>query len=147
MCDCAQQILWIKSLFRECHLTLNHFAMFGDNKGACHDHDLLQPSSTHSRVLSTIPEPTHSIPKPHTHSQLRTPDPDHARSLPTCYDQFSSPVGTENRDGLKVEEILTAAHREFSGCAHRCAGKPKRRDQDRASPRRRGHARSGTAEG
>ena len=36
MCDCAQQILWIKSLFRECHLTLNHFAMFGDNKGAIH---------------------------------------------------------------------------------------------------------------
>ena len=36
MCDCAQQILWIKSLFHECHLTLNHFAMFGDNKGAIH---------------------------------------------------------------------------------------------------------------
>ena len=36
MCDCAQQILWIKSLFRKCHLTLNHFAMFSDNKGAIH---------------------------------------------------------------------------------------------------------------
>ena len=36
MCDCAQQILWIKSLFCECHLTLNHFAMFSDNKGAIH---------------------------------------------------------------------------------------------------------------
>ena len=30
-----------------------------------------------------IPEPTSSIPKPHTHSRLRTPTPDHARSLPT----------------------------------------------------------------
>ena len=50
---------------------------------SCHDHDLLQPSSTHSRVLSIIPEPTSSIPKPYTHSQLRTPVPDHARSLPT----------------------------------------------------------------
>ena len=49
----------------------------------CHDHDLLRPSSTHSRVLSTITEPTRSIPKPHTHSRLRTPDPDHARSLLT----------------------------------------------------------------
>ena len=36
MCNCAQQILWIKSLFRKCHLTLNHFAMFSDNKGAIH---------------------------------------------------------------------------------------------------------------
>ena len=36
MCDCAQQILWIQSLFRECRLTINHFAMFGDNKGAIH---------------------------------------------------------------------------------------------------------------
>ena len=49
----------------------------------CHDHDLLQPSSTHSRVLSIIPEPTSSIQKPYTHSRLRTPVPDHARSLPT----------------------------------------------------------------
>ena len=64
-----------------------------------------------------------------------------------CYDRFSSPVRTENRDGSEVEEILTTAHREFGGCAHRCAGKPKRREQDRASPRRRGRARSGTAEG
>ena len=65
----------------------------------------------------------------------------------SCYDRFSSPVGRQNRDGSEVGEILTTAHREFGGCAHRCAGKPKRRDQDRASPRRRGHARSGTAEG
>ena len=36
MCDCAQQILWIKSLFQECHLSLQHFMMFGDNKGAIH---------------------------------------------------------------------------------------------------------------
>ena len=36
MCDCAQQILWIKSLFHECHLTLDHAVMFGDNKGAIH---------------------------------------------------------------------------------------------------------------
>ena len=50
---------------------------------ACHDRDLLQPSSTHSRALSTIPEPTSSIPKPHSHSRLRTPIPDHTRSLPT----------------------------------------------------------------
>ena len=64
-----------------------------------------------------------------------------------CYDRFSSPVGTENRGGSEVGEILTAAHREFGGCVHRCVGKPKRRDQDRASPRRRGRARSGTAEG
>ena len=63
-----------------------------------------------------------------------------------CYDRFSLPVGTENRGGSEVGEILTAAHREFGGCAHRCVGKPKHRDQDRASPRRRGHARSGTAE-
>ena len=34
MCNCAQQILWIKSLFCEYHLTLNHFTMFGDNKSA-----------------------------------------------------------------------------------------------------------------
>ena len=27
-----------------------------------------------------------------------------------CYDWFSSPVGTENRVGSEVEEILTAAH-------------------------------------
>ena len=64
-----------------------------------------------------------------------------------CYDRFSSPVGTENRDGSEVGGILTIAHREFGGCAHRCAGKPKCRDQDRASPRRRGRARLGTAEG
>ena len=64
----------------------------------------------------------------------------------TCYDRFSSPVGTENRGGSEVEEILTAAHREFGGCAHCCAGKPKRREQDQADPRRRGRARSGTAE-
>ena len=36
MCDCAQQILWIQSIFRECHLTLDHSIMFGDNKGALH---------------------------------------------------------------------------------------------------------------
>jgi len=36
MCDCTQQILWIKSLFQECHLSLQHFMMFGDNKGAIH---------------------------------------------------------------------------------------------------------------
>ena len=47
-----------------------------------------------------------------------------------CYDRFSSPVGTENRGGSEVEEILTAVHREFGGCAHRCTGKPKRREQD-----------------
>ena len=47
-----------------------------------------------------------------------------------CYDWFSSPVGTENRGGSEVGEILTAAHREFGGCAHRCAGKPKCREQD-----------------
>ena len=64
-----------------------------------------------------------------------------------CYDRFSSPVGRQNRGGSEVGEILTTAHREFGGCAHRCAGKPMRRDQDRASPRRRGRARSGTAEG
>ena len=63
-----------------------------------------------------------------------------------CYDRFSSPVGRQNRDGSEVGGILTTAHRGFSGCTHRCAGKPKRRDQDRASPRRRGRARSGTAE-
>ena len=53
-------------------------------------------------------------------------------SDPICYDRFSSPVGTENRGGSEVREILTAAHREFGGCAHCCAGKPKRREQDRA---------------
>ena len=47
-----------------------------------------------------------------------------------CYDRFSSPVRTENRDGSEVGEILTAAHREFGGCAHRCTGKLKRREQD-----------------
>ena len=36
MCDCAQQILWIQSIFHECHLTLDHSIMFGDNKGALH---------------------------------------------------------------------------------------------------------------
>jgi len=36
ICNCAQQILWIKSLFQECHLSLKHFAMFGDNKGTIH---------------------------------------------------------------------------------------------------------------
>ena len=64
-----------------------------------------------------------------------------------CYDQFSLPVRTENRGGSEVEEILTAVHRKFGGCAHRCAGKPKCRGQDQASPRRRGHAQSGTAKG
>ena len=54
-----------------------------DLEALCHDRDLLQPSSTHSRALSTIPKPTSSIPKPHSHSRLRTPVPDHARSLPT----------------------------------------------------------------
>ena len=34
MCDCTQQILWIKSLFHECHLTLDYAIMFGNNKGA-----------------------------------------------------------------------------------------------------------------
>ena len=47
-----------------------------------------------------------------------------------CYDRFSSLVGTENRGGSEVEEILTAAHQEFGGCAHRCVRKPKRREQD-----------------
>ena len=69
------------------------------------------------------------------------------RLAANCYDRFSSPVGRQNRGGSEVGGILTAVHREFGGCAHRCAGKPKRRDQDRASPRRRGRARSGTAEG
>ena len=50
-----------------------------------------------------------------------------------CYDRFSSPVRTEGRGGSEVEEILTAAHREFGGCTHCCVGKPKRREQDRAS--------------
>ena len=36
MCDCAQQILWIQSIFHKCHLTLDHSIMFGDNKGALH---------------------------------------------------------------------------------------------------------------
>ena len=36
--------------------------------------------------------------------------------------------GTEN--GSEVGGILTTVHREFGGCAHRCAGKPKRREQD-----------------
>ena len=57
-----------------------------------------------------------------------------------CYDRFSSLVGTENRGGSEVRGILTTAYQEFSGCAHCCAGKPKRREQDRASPRRRGRA-------
>ena len=64
-----------------------------------------------------------------------------------CYNRFPSLVGTENRGGSEVKEILTTAYREFGGCAHRCMGKPKRREQDRAGPRRRGRARSGTAEG
>ena len=36
MCNCAQQILWIQSIFHKCHLTLDHSIMFGDNKGALH---------------------------------------------------------------------------------------------------------------
>ena len=36
ICDYAQQILWIQSIFCECHLTLDHSIMFGDNKGALH---------------------------------------------------------------------------------------------------------------
>ena len=64
-----------------------------------------------------------------------------------CYDRFSLLVGTENRDSSEVGEMLTTAHREFSGCAHRCMGKLKRREQDRASPRRRERAQLGTAEG
>ena len=52
----------------------------------------------------------------------------------------------QNRDGSEVGGILTTAHREFGGCAHCCAGKLKCREQDQASPRRRGHARSGIAE-
>ena len=64
-----------------------------------------------------------------------------------CYDWFSSPVGRQNRGGSEVGEILTTVHREFGGCAHRCVGKLKCRGQDRASPRRRGCAQSGTAEG
>ena len=63
-----------------------------------------------------------------------------------CYNRFSLLVGTENKGGLEVREILTTVYREFSGCAHRCAGKLKRREQDRASPKRRGRVRSGTAE-
>ena len=47
-----------------------------------------------------------------------------------CYDRFSSPVRMENRERSEVGGILTIAHREFGGCAHRCTGKPKRRDQD-----------------
>ena len=50
--------------------------------------------------------------------------------LGQCYDRFSSPVGTENRGGSEVGGILTAVYREFGGCVHRCAGKPKRREQD-----------------
>ena len=50
-----------------------------------------------------------------------------------------------NRNGLEVREILTTAHQEFDGCAHCCAGKLKRREQDQAIPRRRGHIQSGTA--
>ena len=52
--------------------------------------------------------------------------------------------GTENSS--EVGGILTTAHQEFGGCTHRCVGKPKHREQDRASPRRRGCARLGTAE-
>ena len=48
----------------------------------------------------------------------------------TCYDRFSSLVGRRNRGGSEVGEILTTAHQEFGGCAHRCAGKPKCREQD-----------------
>ena len=51
-------------------------------------------------------------------------------SMSNCYDRFSSPVGTENRDGSEVEEILTIVHRGFGGCTHRCAGKPKHREKD-----------------
>ena len=65
----------------------------------------------------------------------------------SCYDWFSSPVRMENRGGSEVGKILTAAYQEFGGCAHRCAGKPERREQDRASQRRRGCARSGIPEG
>ena len=64
----------------------------------------------------------------------------------SCYDQFSLLVGTENKGDSEVGEILTTAYREFGGCAHHCAGKPKRREQDQASLRRRGHVQSGTAE-
>ena len=67
---------------RDSHLTTSV-----DDRGShpqpCHDCDLLQPSSTHSRVLNTIPKPTSSILKPHSHSRLRTPVPDHTRSLLT----------------------------------------------------------------
>ena len=63
-----------------------------------------------------------------------------------CYDWFSSPVGRWNRECSEVGEILTTAYQEFGGCTHRCAGKPKCREQDQASPRRRGCIRSGTAE-
>ena len=51
-----------------------------------------------------------------------------------------------NRDGLEVREILTTAHQEFDGCTHCCMGKPKCREQDQASLRRRGCVQSGTAE-
>ena len=52
-----------------------------------------------------------------------------------------------NRDNSEVGEILTTAHWEFSGCAHCCVGKPKCREQDWASPRRRRRrVRLGTAE-
>ena len=44
----------------------------------------------------------------------------------------------QNRDGSKVGEILTTVHQEFGGCAHHHVGKPKCREQDQASPRRRG---------
>ena len=53
----------------------------------------------------------------------------------------------QNRDNSEIGEILTTAHREFGGCAHHCAGKPKRRAQDWASLRRRGCVWSGIAEG
>ena len=40
-----------------------------------------------------------------------------------------------NRDGLEVGEILTTVNREFSGCAHHCAGKLKHREcHDRFLP-------------
>ena len=95
-------------------------------------------------------------PLPMDHSFLphaKSTSPHHSLFFPAasfavlCYDWFSSPVRNGTENGSEVREIWTTAHQEFSGCTHCCAGKPKRREQDQANPRRRGHARLGTAEG
>ena len=99
---------------------------------------------SHTGLLAHRHAHLHTVPP--THLPTCRPSCMHVHGHPHCYDRFSSPVRMENRGGSEVKEILTAAHREFGGCAHRCTGKPKCRDQDRASPRRRGRARSGTAE-